>query len=63
MGTLRQEDRQLISERYTSGQSVAHIASGQQRSPNAISQSLSRIRGLLRNCIRRHLRRDQEGRP
>ena len=48
---LSDGDRELIQLRYTEGVSVQLLAKRLNRSENAVSQSLGRIRRLLRKCV------------
>jgi RNA polymerase sigma-70 factor (ECF subfamily) len=54
-------DRELIRLRYANGVRVKTLAQQLQRSENAISQSLARIRKLLRECIERSMQKKDEG--
>lgn len=54
---LRSVDRELIHLRYHRKVAVQEMAAEQGRSPNAISQSLARIRGALFDCVRGKLNR------
>jgi RNA polymerase sigma-70 factor, ECF subfamily len=51
MARLSAIDRELMRDRYTVGMTVQAIAAAMQRSPNAVSQSMGRIRRLLLECI------------
>ena len=59
LDNLGEEDRALIIRRYEPGVSVRAIADHENRSPNSVSKSLGRIRGLLLDCVRRTLARDE----
>lgn len=48
---LSDGDRELIDHRYASGTRIEVLAERLHRSVNAISQSLGRIRRLLRKCM------------
>lgn len=48
---LREDDRELLQLRYAKGAAVQALAERLNRSANAISQSLGRIRRLLRKCV------------
>jgi len=48
---LAPDDRELMHQRYTIRMAVQMIASAMNRSPNAVSKSLGRIRRLLLDCI------------
>ena len=52
-------DRQLIRQRYVEAKSVQAIAAAVDRSPNAVSQSLGRIRKQLLECISRAEQREE----
>ncbi|MCA9240518.1 MAG: sigma-70 family RNA polymerase sigma factor [Planctomycetales bacterium] len=52
---LRESDRDLITSRYQPGVSVAGMAEKLGRPVNSVSQSLSRIRRSLSECLRRGL--------
>ena len=54
---LHDSDRELIQLRYTSGISVQALAEKLDRSVNAVSHSLGRIRRLLRACVEDAVRR------
>lgn len=54
---LRHQDRVLIEKRYKSTTSVKGMAEELGRSENGISQSLRRIRRILKECINQSLRR------
>lgn len=57
---LNDDDRNLIRLRYFSGVSVKALAEKLSRSANGVSQSLVRIRRLLRICVEETLRRQQD---
>jgi RNA polymerase sigma-70 factor, ECF subfamily len=50
---LSAADQELMRQRYTVGMAVRAIAAALQRSPNAVSQSVGRIRRILLDCINR----------
>ena len=52
---LKPEDRQLIQQRYTPGQTGQTMAEDLGRPANSIYQSLSRIRRALAECVARRL--------
>lgn len=54
---LSEDDRELLHLRYASGAAVQSLAKKLNRSANAISQSLARIRRLLRKCVDDAIRR------
>jgi len=54
-------DRELIRLRYLSGVRVKALAEQLQRSENAVSQSLGRIRRLLRKCVEEGVERTEKG--
>lgn len=58
---LSDADRELILARYRPGASVKAIAARSQRTVNSVSQSLSRIRRLLAECVGRTLRVEELG--
>jgi RNA polymerase sigma-70 factor, ECF subfamily len=51
MERLSLGDRDLMSKRYSEAMQVRTIAAALNRSPNAVSKSLGRIRRLLLDCI------------
>jgi RNA polymerase sigma-70 factor (ECF subfamily) len=55
IGKLSVPDADLIRRRYEPGFSVRTVAEQMGRSENALSQSLARIRRVLRSCIERTL--------
>ncbi|YCM46073.1 sigma-70 family RNA polymerase sigma factor [Verrucomicrobiaceae bacterium 227] len=57
---LRHEDRGLIMLRYQREMSLKKIAGEAGRSVNSLEVSLHRIRGVLRDCIRRKFRQAQQ---
>ncbi|MCG8584884.1 MAG: sigma-70 family RNA polymerase sigma factor [Pirellulales bacterium] len=56
---LTGNQREMLTERYSPGSSVAAMAEKRKQSPAAISVSLSRIRRTLRECISRRLSRGE----
>ena len=54
-------DRELIRLRYQSGVQVKLLAAQLKRSANAVSQSLGRIRKLLRKCVEQEAERRERG--
>jgi RNA polymerase sigma-70 factor (ECF subfamily) len=60
LNKLTEEDRALVMARYSPGASVNGIAVRLQRTVNGVSQSLSRIRRALAECIQRSLRLEEE---
>jgi RNA polymerase sigma-70 factor, ECF subfamily len=54
---LKDDDRELIRLRYASGTAVKVLSQRLNRSANAVSQSLARIRRLLRECVEETVRR------
>ena len=52
-GALNAGDRDLMRKRYSEAMEVRAIAAAMNRSPNAVSKSLGRIRRLLLDCINR----------
>lgn len=61
MDRLNAGDRDLMRQRYNEAKEVQAIAAAMNRSPNAVSKSLGRIRRLLLDCINRdaNLRQEQ----
>jgi len=57
---LSDADRELIRARYLSGVRVKALAEQMRRSENAVSQSLGRIRRLLRKCVEEGVKRSEE---
>ena len=51
MDRLSDGDRDLMRRRYAEAMEVQAIAAAMNRSPNAVSKSLGRIRRLLLDCI------------
>ena len=51
MDRLSAGDRELMRQRYAEAMEVRAIAAAMNRSPNAVSKSLGRIRRLLLDCI------------
>ncbi|MBN1394299.1 MAG: sigma-70 family RNA polymerase sigma factor [Pirellulales bacterium] len=58
---LGNADRELIKLRYTGSVQVKVLAERLRRSENAVSQSLGRIRRLLRKCVEESMKRSEEG--
>jgi RNA polymerase sigma-70 factor, ECF subfamily len=56
---LRDDDRELIQLRYSSGIAVKALAEKLNRSANAVSQSLVRVRRLLRKCVEETIQQQQ----
>ena len=59
MARLGAGDREMMRQRYAEAMTVKAMADAMHRSPNAVSQSLGRIRRLLLNCINDSLRGQQ----
>ena len=57
LGKLSDSDGSLIRQRYTPGFTVKDFAESSGRTENAVSQSLKRIRQLLKTCIERTISR------
>ena len=57
---LSAADQELLQARYSTGIPVKTLAKNLDRSANAISQSLARIRRLLRKCVEETVRRQQD---
>jgi RNA polymerase sigma-70 factor, ECF subfamily len=57
---LGDADRELIRLRYLSGVRVKTLSERLNRSENAVSQSLGRIRRLLRKCVEDSARRQKD---
>lgn len=55
LGRLREEDRELIQQRYAPGANGKSVAKSLGRPVNSVYQSLSRIRKALLECINRRL--------
>ena len=51
MSRLSPADRELMRQRYAEAMPVQAMAAAMNRSPNAVSKSLGRIRRLLLDCI------------
>ena len=51
MKRLSPGDRELMRQRYAEAMRVQAMAASMNRSPNAVSKSLGRIRRLLLDCI------------
>ncbi len=58
---LSNADRELIRARYLNGVRVKALAERLHRSESAVSQSLGRIRRLLRKCVEEGAKRKEEG--
>ena len=61
MDRLSDSDRELMHQRYAEAMPVQAMAAALNRSTNAVSQSLGRIRQSLLDCINRRLDREDEG--
>jgi RNA polymerase sigma-70 factor, ECF subfamily len=61
MARLSLGDREVLRQRYVEALAVRAMAAAMNRSPNAVSKSLGRIRRLLLDCIRDSL--DGQDRP
>jgi RNA polymerase sigma-70 factor, ECF subfamily len=55
---LRQQDRELIEQRYSPGETGKNLAQHIGRPANSVYQSLGRIRRTLLECIQRRLTAD-----
>jgi RNA polymerase sigma-70 factor (ECF subfamily) len=55
IGRLRPADRELIEERYSTGENGLSVARKKGRPANSVYQSLGRIRKALLECITRRL--------
>ena len=55
LAKLSEKDRTLIRRRYQPGANVREIAAEAGRTANSISNSLSRIRRLLLECVDRKM--------
>lgn len=62
MAELSEGDRELMRQRYDAGLAVQAMAALLNRSPNAISKSLGRIRRLLMECINKTASEGDSGR-
>ena len=56
LGKLRSNDRELIQQRYSAGESGKSVAELIGRPTNSVYQSLSRIRRTLLECVNRQIR-------
>jgi RNA polymerase sigma-70 factor, ECF subfamily len=56
---LNENDRELVRLRYSTGTAVKAIAESLNRSVNGVSQSLARVRQLLRKCVEETVRQQQ----
>ena len=56
LGKLRSNDRELIQQRYSAGESGKSVAELIGRPINSVYQSLSRIRRTLLECVNRQIR-------
>jgi RNA polymerase sigma-70 factor (ECF subfamily) len=61
MQRLSPADRDLMRRRYAEAAEVRAIAADMNRSPNAVSKSLGRIRRLLLDCINSNAHIRQQG--
>ena len=61
MDRLSPADRELMHQRYAEAMAVQAMAVAMNRSPNAVSKSLGRIRRLLLDCIDATINSDNEG--
>jgi RNA polymerase sigma-70 factor, ECF subfamily len=61
MAQLSDGDRELMRQRYAAGLAVQAMAAAMNRSPNAVSKSLGRVRRLLLDCISNAVNDQQEG--
>lgn len=57
---LSAADQELLQARYSTGIAVKTLAKNLNRSMNAVSQSLARIRRLLRKCVEETVWRQQD---
>lgn len=55
LGKLREEDRDLIQQRYAPGENGLSVAEALGRPINSVYQSLGRIRKVLLDCINRRI--------
>lgn len=55
---LRRDDRELIQQRYTPGQTGRSLATLLGRPANSVYQSIGRIRQILLSCMQRQLARE-----
>jgi RNA polymerase sigma-70 factor (ECF subfamily) len=63
IAALSMADQELLRQRYAEAMAVRLIAKAMNRSPNAVSKSLGRIRRRLLDCVHGRLGdNDQEGR-
>lgn len=54
---LSQGDRELLHVRYTNEVTIRSLAAKLHRTENALSQSLARVRKLVRQCVEKAIRR------
>lgn len=59
LGKLKESDRKMIMARYQTGSSVNTMAEKMSRPVNSVSQSLSRIRRVLADCVERSMQAAQ----
>lgn len=59
LGTMKPEDRELLSIRYESGLSLEEFARKQEISPGTLKARLFRIRSSLRSCIEARLQSEE----
>lgn len=52
---LRRDDRELIQQRYATGQTGKRLAELLGRPANSVYQSIGRIRHMLQECVQRQL--------
>lgn len=55
---LPDAERQMVSLRYQSNQTIPQMGRELQRSPNTIAKALKRIRRVLQRCVERTLSRE-----
>ena len=55
LGSISEESRELVRQRYAPGKSIAEIAKLRQKSEGAIRMALMRIRQALVDCVERQL--------
>ncbi len=61
LNRLSASDAELVKERYAPGATVQALATNLGRTPNALSQSLRRIRQALLDCMTRYLTAQARG--
>jgi RNA polymerase sigma-70 factor (ECF subfamily) len=52
---LRKDHQSLLQEAYASDMSIKKLAEQRKRKPNALYQTLSRLRSVLADCIEKEM--------